>query len=488
MRILFLDLDTLRADHLSCYGYHRKTSPYIDWISSQGVRFENYYCSDAPCLPSRAALMTGRFGIHTGVVGHGGTAADLRLQGRSRGFRDRCAVSNWPALLKQAGFQTVTISPFAERHGAWWFYAGFTQMYNPGLGGMESAEHVTPLALNWLKNYGQQDNWFLHVNYWDPHTPYRAPAEFGNPFLHDPLPDWLTAEVLEKHRSLVGPHCARELAMYDNQSLPQYPRYLGEIKNLEDLKFHLDNYDCGIRYTDQHIGQLIETLDKLKVLEETAIIVTADHGENQGELGIYAEHGTADEATCHIPMIIRWPGGLRGKVDKGFHYQLDWPPTLACLLGKEVNSTWEGRSYASSILKGEETGYEQLILSQCAHVCQRSVRFGPWLYIRTYHDGYHLFPEEMLFHLKEDPHEQKNLAESHPEVCGEAARRLENWHSEMMATSESSEDPMWVVLREGGPAHARGRLKSYCEYLRKTGRAWAIEELKRRHPGEFSSG
>ncbi len=488
MRILFLDLDTLRADHLSCYGYHRKTSPHIDWISSQGVRFENYYCSDAPCLPSRAALMTGRFGIHTGVVGHGGTAADLRLEGKNRGFRDRCAVSNWPAFLKQAGFQTVTISPFAERHGAWWFYAGFTQMYNPGLGGMESAEDVTPLALNWLKNYGQQDNWFLHVNYWDPHTPYRAPAEFGNPFLHDPLPDWLTAEVLEKHRSLVGPHGARELAMYDNRTLSQYPRYLGEIKSLENLKFHLDNYDCGIRYMDQHIGQLIETLDKLKVLEETAIIVTADHGENQGELGIYAEHATADEATCHIPMIIRWPGGLQGKVDKGLHYQLDWPPTLACLLKKEVNPNWEGKSYADSILKGIETGRTELILSQCAHVCQRSVRFGSWLYIRTYHDGYHLFPEEMLFHLKEDPHEQKNLAENHPDVCGEAARRLESWHSKMITSSESAEDPMWVVLREGGPAHARGRLKYYCDYLRQTGRAWAIEELKRRHPGEFSSG
>ena len=80
MRILYLDLDTLRPDHLGCYGYHRATSPNIDRVAAQGVRFEQYYCSDAPCLPSRAAIMTGQFGFHNGVVGHGGTAADLRLE------------------------------------------------------------------------------------------------------------------------------------------------------------------------------------------------------------------------------------------------------------------------------------------------------------------------------------------------------------------------------------------------------------------------
>ena len=87
MRILIFDLDTLRPDHLSCYGYHRNTSPNIDRIASEGVRFDNYYTPDAPCLPSRAALVTGMPGIHNGAVGHNGTCADLRLEGQSRGFR-----------------------------------------------------------------------------------------------------------------------------------------------------------------------------------------------------------------------------------------------------------------------------------------------------------------------------------------------------------------------------------------------------------------
>ena len=174
MRILFLDLDTLRPDHLGCYGYHRNTSPNIDRIAAQGVRFNNYYCSDAPCLPSRAALMTGRFGIHTGAVGHGGTAADVRHEGITRDFRDILAFESLPAILREAGFKTASISPFAERHSAWTFYAGFNEMHNTGKGGMESAEEVTPVVLNWIEQNAKENNWFLHINYWDPHKIGRA--------------------------------------------------------------------------------------------------------------------------------------------------------------------------------------------------------------------------------------------------------------------------------------------------------------------------
>src|SRR5690606_26329400 len=86
MRILYLDIDCLRPDHLGCYGYHRATSPRIDAIAAQGVRFDNVYISDAPCLPSRTALWSGRFGIHTGVINHGGSNADMFTDGPSRGF------------------------------------------------------------------------------------------------------------------------------------------------------------------------------------------------------------------------------------------------------------------------------------------------------------------------------------------------------------------------------------------------------------------
>ncbi len=487
MRILLLDLDTLRPDHLGCYGYHRNTSPNIDAIAAQGARFNHYHCSDAPCLPSRAALMTGRFGIHSGVVGHGGTAADLRLEGAPRGFTDRLRRESLPAFLRQAGLRTVLVSPFAERHSAWWFYAGYNEMHNTGMGGLESAEHVTPTVLDWIARNGAADNWFLHVNYWDPHTPYRAPAEFGNPFANDPLPAWLTEETLMRHRNLPGPHGAREIAMYDNRVSPEYPRQLGEIKDMADWRALIDGYDCGVRYMDDHISLLFQALAAQGVMDDLIVIITADHGENLGELGLYAEHATADEITTRIPLIVRWPGVTKaGYVDNGLHYNLGLAPTLAEALGRPAAPGWEGQSFAPA-LRGEPAGRDYLVVSQCAHVCQRSARFGPWLYMRTYHDGYHLFPDEMLFNLEQDPHEQRDLAAVNEAERLRGAALLQTWHDRMMATMPDgyTVDPMRTVLAEGGPFHARGQLAAYCNYLEQTGRGWAIPELKRRHPGEF---
>ena len=484
MRILYLDLDTLRPDHLGCYGYHRDTSPNLDFVARQGTIFTNCYCSDAPCLPSRAALMSGRFGIHTGVVGHGGTAADMRLEGDSRWFIDRMAKESLPAMLRRAGLHTASISPFAERHGAWWFYAGFSEMHNTGKGGMESAEEVTPTVLRWIEANAAKDDWFLQVNYWDPHTPYRAPEEFGDPFADDPLPDWITPEVLALHRTMVGPHTAQELYMYDNTPDPRWPRHPSEIRDESDLRRLFDGYDCGIRYMDEHLGRVFAALEEQGVLDDLVIIVSSDHGESLGELGIYGEHATPDEGTAHIPLIVRWPGLPGGRTDRGLHYGLDLGPTLAELLGQEAPDSWDGCSWAPALQCGEECGRDYLVLSQCAHTCMRSVRTGPWLYLRTYHDGHHLFPQEMLYDVERDPHEQSDLAALRPEVCCQAVSRLSEWHDAMMQSMPYDTDPLWTVMREGGPLHTRGQLAGYLPRLRATGRAEAAEELARRHPSE----
>jgi choline-sulfatase len=490
MRVLILDLDTLRPDHLGCYGYHRDTSPNIDRIASEGVRFDNYFVPDAPCLPARAALISGQHGIHNGAIGHGGTAADMRIEGQTRGFRSWWDSSSLWSIFRRAGMHTCSISPFGERHTSMWFYSGLNEMHNTGQGGNESAEEITPLVERWLNANGKDDNWLLHINYWDPHTHYRAPEAFGNPFADEPIEEWYTEELLEEHKTLAGPHTCRDNNMYDGNPMPQYPRHVPDIQTMSDLKKHIDGYDCGIRYMDGHIGQILNQLDRLGVLDDTAIIVTSDHGENQGELGIYAEHGTADQITHRIPMIVRWPGGQKGHVDSGFHYNFDLSPTLAELFGQAPQPRWHGESYAAAIKTGEATGHEELILSQGAHVCQRSVRWGDWLYMHTYHDGYrpHM-NKEMLFNISEDPHELADLAEAKPEICGEGARRLEAWHARMMQTMPDgyTVDPMQTVLAEGGPSHAQCMLDSYAKHLEETGRGHWIPELRKRHPAKFSS-
>ncbi len=215
MRILYIDIDSCRADHLGCYGYPRNTSPTIDSIARDGLVCRHYFCSDAPCLPSRTAFYSGRFGIQTGVVGHGMTAAQPKVQGTSRGFRDWFDEQGLARQLQKAGYHTAMISPFGQRHAAHWFYAGFMEIHNTGKGGMESAEEVMPVVKKWFADNLSKDQWYLHLNFWDPHTPYRVPKELGNPFANDPLPKHLDDDALIAHHlKKTGPHSAQDLGMF----------------------------------------------------------------------------------------------------------------------------------------------------------------------------------------------------------------------------------------------------------------------------------
>ncbi len=485
MRILYIDIDTLRPDHMSCYGYQRETTPNLDRIAGEGVRFDRVYCSDAPCLPSRAALITGMFGIRNGAVGHGGTAADRRLLGAERNFTDVQDADNFNYIFRRAGLHTASISTFAERHSSLWYTAGFNETYNVGGRGMESGEEVLPVALDWVRRNGARDNWYLHLHLWDPHTPYRTPADYKNPFEGDELPTWVTPEIFEEQQKMVGPHGVNEISMYDDSESPRYPKHPGAIRSHGELRRMIDGYDMGIHYADSLLGQVLDMLRAQGVYDDLAVIVTSDHGENMGEMGIWGEHGTADEPTCHIPLLFKWPGGQAGAVDDGLHYQLDLAPTMAELLGVPAADRWDGQSFAPAVLHGKPCGRESLVISQMAHVCQRAARFGDWLYIRTLHDGFHLFDSEMLFNLREDPYETRDVKGAYPDICARGAKIILDWQEAAMLRSGSDVDPMWTVLREGGPYHTRGRLEGYLAHLEKTGRTDGAAKLRARH-GKFT--
>jgi choline-sulfatase len=486
MRILYIDIDSQRPDHLGCYGYPRATSPNIDRIAAAGVRFENYYVSDAPCLPSRSALWSGRFGIHNGVINHGGTASEPFIEGPEKGFRSKLGMTNWMWCLRQLGLKTATISPFGERHSAWHWYAGWNEIFNTGKGGLERADEIFLAARQWIASNAKSENWFLHLNLWDPHTPYRTPESWGNPFEDEPLPAWLTEEVRQQHWAAAGPHSAREVCGYDDPDDPTRPQQPVRIDSMHEVRRMFDGYDRGMRYADEYLGRVFDLLAGEGVLDETVIVISADHGENLGELNIYGDHQTADQFTSRVPLIVKWPGvTTNARVDRGLHYHVDFAATMIEVLGGKVPTNWDGRSFAGAMKAGSESGREFLVISQGAWSCQRSVRFEDYLAIRSYHDGYHVFPGVMLFDLKNDPHEQRDIAAQNPALVGRAMAMQDQWHGEMMRTATSPIDPMWTVMREGGPYHTRGYLTDYLKRLRATGRgAWA-DQLQAKHPGEW---
>ncbi len=496
MRVLYIDIDCLRPDHLGCYGYHRDTSPNIDRVAAQGVRFDNVYVSDAPCLPSRTALFSGRFGIHTGVINHGGANAEMFIEGAGRGFGSRLNLTSWMRALRNQGMHTATVSPFGERHSAWHFYANFNEVYNPGRRGLERADEIEPIARDWLQRNGARDSWFLHVNLWDPHTPYRTPAEYGDPFADAPLPAWLTEDVRADHFQGYGPHSAREVIGYSDTPPAHidwdYPRHPLVIDSMDAVRKLFDGYDTGVHYADRAVGALLRELDAQGVLDETAIIISADHGENLGELNVYGDHQTADQHTTRVPWILRWPGVTdehAGRTLSALHYQVDCAATVIELCGGQVPKNWDGRSYAAALRSGIDEGRSWLVMSQGAWTCQRAVRFAhegrDYVCIRTYHDGHHPFEEAMLFDIGADPHEQRNLADDQPDIVRMARAHLDQWHGAMMRTATHPADPMWNVLREGGPMHTRGALPAYIERLQATGREHWAGLLAARHPSEL---
>ena len=486
MRVIYLDIDTLRADHLGCAGYHRDTTPNIDRLAAEGVRFENVYASDVPCLPSRTALISGMFGIRNGVVNHGGLAADLRPEGQGREFIGRFAGASWAAKFYWAGWHTASFSSFPFRHSASWWNHGFMEAMNlmRGMGG-ERADEVLPGVLDWLDRKGQADNWFAHVHLWDPHTPYNTPDEYGNPFEGDEPPAWHTEEVRARNWELSGPHSAQEPWGFSPGEWGEPPsRQPWNAASMDDVKAIFDGYDVGIRYADDAVGTIMNKLADLGVLDDTAVLVSSDHGEAFGELGVYADHQAADEATCHIPSVLKWPG-LEPRVYSGLHYHLDVAATTVELAGLNVPAHWDGLSVAAELEAGTEAGRDHLVLSQGAWACQRGVRTGEDLYLRTWHDGYHgHWPDEMLFDIGSDPHEQNDLAQSEPERVAGARAILDDWTAAQLERSYSPVDPMDIVRQEGGPYHTRRHLPSYLERLRETGRGHWADVLLERHAQE----
>lgn len=480
MRLLYIDIDTLRPDHLGCYGYPRATSPNIDALAREAIVFDNVHASDVPCLPSRTALLTGRFGIHNGVVNHGGTDADPTIDGADRGFWSRLQMESFPSRLKRAGLRTVSVSSFAQRHSAFHWYAGLDEAYDVGKYGMEIADDVHAIAFDWLTRRGREDGWYLHLHVWDPHTPYRAPARWGEPFADTPFPAWLTDDVRTAHWRGCGPHSAQEANGYAPKAevAARFPRQPQQIPDMAAVRRMFDGYDTGVRVADDFVGRILNQLADLGVLDETIVMISSDHGETLGELNVYGDHQTADQFTTRVPLILRWPGLGAGTRRQAFHYQIDVTATLLELLDQRVPSRWDGVSFASTLRAGEDAGREFLVVSQAAWACQRGVRFDDWMYIATRHDAYHLYPREMLFDLGSDPHQQRDLCASCPDVLARGRALLATWLDAQLA--ENGRDPHDNVMREGGPFHVRGQLPGYAARLRETGRSALADALTTR--------
>ncbi|MBU3062528.1 sulfatase-like hydrolase/transferase [Nocardia sp. NEAU-G5] len=482
MRIIYVDVDTLRADHTTPYGYHRPTTPNLQRLADKSVVFDRYYCSDSPCMPSRTALTSGQFGITNGVIGHFGSAAQFRLDAGHGPEPDRPLLGQ---LLQFGGYHTTAISVFAERHRAYYFHGNFRESIRatPNWGD-EDASDINRAAFDWLHRHASQDNWYLHLTYWEPHTNYTQPVEWTEKMAESgPVQAWPDAETIAAHAEIYGPRSALDLnySMWGARTSPVPHNMPDAITDRADFEHLINGFDGAISYWDHHFGQLLATLEELGIAEDTAIIVSADHGESLGELGMYAEHGMASEPVHRLPLVVYWPGvtdrlPADSRRNDALLYNIDLAPTLCEMLDLPKPAGWQGESFAAA-LRGEDLeSRPYLVLGHGAMTYQRAVRTPDHLYIRTYHPGTFRTEWEQLFHVADDPYLTDNLIDREPELAAHLRSYLMQWWDEVAGRPGCLPDPMQSTLQVGPTLYSQP--DRYAQHLRDTGRAHLAEHME----------
>ena len=479
MRILYIDIDSLRPDHLGCYGYGRPTSPNIDQLAARGVRLSRCYAANSPCVPSRAACFSGRPGIRSGVVAHENT-----LTGATMHYGNAERHGDAPMLahrLSVAGYHTVTFTSFADRHLAGWFNLGFREVHMTSLKhGNEDAPEVTSQVVPWLRDNASSDDWFLHVNYWDPHTLYTEPPEYAAEMAKYPAPAWPDAATIARQQRDTGQRSAATLwgdNPHDGFGKSRVPLMPDNVRDRADFEKLINGYDGGVRFADDNVGLLLAELDRQGLLGETAVILSADHGEAFGELGQYAEHGSASTGTQHIPMVVAWPGvtdAAQGTTRDDLTLNTDFAPTILDALGLDKPAGWPGRSFLPA-LRGEAMAErDHVVWAHGLHTRQRAVFDGRLLFIRTYHPSWYLYPPRMLFDLESDPHQERDLAEQRPADVERMEATLLAWERENLAAT-GRPDPMRLAMSEPPPIAG---MAAYLERLEREGRGDDADRLR----------
>lgn len=406
LKVIYIDIDSLRPDHLGAYGYGRNTSPNIDKIARDGVRFNNCYTSDSPCMPSRAATISGRFGTRTGIVTHG-----------SRGEKMKLDVETLPTLLREQGVKTAAVSTFG-RHPSPWFYIGWENYLDPSGWHFQAtpAWRINELALDWLDK-NAEDDFFLWVQYWDVHSVYNPPEGCVEAVKNEQYPEYPTKEQVDKHKDDKFWHSAGMMG----------------IQSYEEYQQTVDLYDGEIRYVDYHVGKIVEKLESMGILDDTIIIISADHGEELGEHGVYIEHWSVFDGTNRVPLIVSFPKqAMRGEVRTDLVYQMDLSSTILDLFGVEVPETWDSQP----LFSGQKRSH--LVCGHGLYTAQRAVITDDWKMIRTYHSGQWFIPSIQLFDRQNDPFEQHQVEDKHWHVAQELQDYLLQWER----ATAGSVDPM----------------------------------------------
>lgn len=422
--ILLITLDTVRAQSMSLYGYSRATTPNIDRFAARGVVFDSALSTAPWTLPSHASLFTGRYpheltaGYTTALDATYPTIAEVLQRhgymtaafvandvygpaefGLARGFIHYEDVRSSPTAVLKATSLGKTLLSDLDLESRFGGHDTF---------GLKSAEQVGDDFLTWLEGRDDKRPFFAFLNYFDAHDPYFSPSQFGTMF---------------------SPTQPRG----DLQSRPLNEWSSTDIRELNDA------YDGAIAYLDHRLGVLLQELEDRRLLENTIVVITSDHGEHFGEHGLLLHGASLYRPVLHVPLLVVYQGLVPagGRVPSTVSLR-DVSATVLDLAGLARATELPGRSLAPSwtesrpVLPSDNlpvfSEVEQAAWSPEGYPARtgslESVVFGQFQYIRNNGSG-----REELYDVSADAEQAVDLSTERPEKVNELRRLMHDFRN-----------------------------------------------------------
>jgi arylsulfatase A-like enzyme len=420
--VILISIDTLRADHLSAYGYHRPTTPNLDAFARRGARFERAFSSSGWTVPAHMTMLTG---VDPPIHG---------AHGYPKPRRSDRGIPTLAEILRRRGFETAAFTGGGYIAATFGFNRGFQKFISKG----RHFTHSVDLVRRWVRARRDQP-FFLFFHGYDVHRPYKPLARYARLFS-----DGYTGNF-------------RVAALRSDQPRPSEA----------DLRFTISQYDAEIRAVDDLLGELLADLESLGVLDETLVVITSDHGEEFYEHGqIYHAHSLYDEL-LHVPLIVVGPGVVPA-VHKRQVGLIDLAPTILGMLGlSQAQKGMQGVDL-TPVLAGHGEPPERVLFSFLRYssvaFSLAAARTDDWKLIAWNLEGMRTFRLRKkakeylhkmrldrrenfveLFDLRNDPGETRDVGADHPEGRDRLKAILDEHSSEHGANDDGGDTP---VLRE----------------------------------------
>jgi arylsulfatase A-like enzyme/Tfp pilus assembly protein PilF len=386
LNVILITIDTLRADHVGCYGYKQIKTPNIDGLAAEGARFERAFAVVPVTLPSHTSMLTGTYPMLSGMHDFSGNKLSP-LQ------------PTLASVLKRSGYQTGAVigaavldSRFGLNQGFDFYYDHFefSRLDESNLDEMERPGNVVAdVALDWLgKNSSKK--FFLWMHLYDPHFPYHPPEPYSREYASQP-------------------------------------------------------YDGEIAFADYQVGRVLSFLKEKKIYDNTVIVLCGDHGESLGEHGEKTHGFFIYNATMHVPLIIRLPEKAAARVVADPVSLVDVMPTVLGALEVDVPSQVQGRSLLAQ-LRADSGAREPKVQSDRDRVLYGEtymprIHFN-WSELRgSENTKYHFIdaPRPELYDLTQDPGEVHNLFTEKKAVAEEMRAKLVDLIRDYSAGKEMAE-------------------------------------------------